>query len=313
MIFLVVFLMVVPVLARGQNLIPPIQTRWADLKLWGFTQVCFDSSVAPKVQWKLGRLYLETKTPVIGSSPVIIFIQAQPLLEGELSSNWLKQAWAKYTLGGWSLKGPLIFVAGGYTTPGQHQLETVEYPRVPGKFYGYGIQVQKDIWRFGILADITGTTDKVFYKKESLESVEFSNRVSYSLFSGDSFTSTLAGTTQLAEGYNLFVVDTENKTSRFTAKGAAYALMQEGTDEETGESLPDKKGFYVFLGFKFLSWVEVHSQADYQVITPEKRDRKSDIIWTNGIRLWTRNDNLALTVDYVSDHHRVLGRVQFRF
>lgn len=327
MISLIVILMFVPlVVVEAQELIPPIGVGSASIKFHGFSHQVFDESRDASEEWqcKLLRLYTELET-----SRLSLFIQTRIVDGGVFGKDFLKQARLSCKISEcWEARAGRLFIGAGHTTPSPSALETVDYPRLPYGCFGYGIQVEGiigDTW--GILADITGATDVPFdaftsdddEKETNLDRVEFSTRITKAIGSD----LVLGATSQLTGKFQRGGLDADYKVNGcIHSKGAIYMANEEENKEKgTGDSY----GCYLFIGVTPLERLEFHSQIDACALDVPNDDPVRNVLFTNGIRCWTKDDQLSLTLDYEvvfgdSDNphsegskSRALARVQFRF
>jgi len=298
---------------ESQSLLPPLEIGESiTVRTEGYTHIMYhqDKESKPErsfmsfgndyIQWKVLRL----RTKVETSTPLGAFLKTNVLGMDTVNSNWLEEAWLSWDLNDdWQIRTGRLALSTLYVTPPPFLLETVQYPRMSRNVYGYGIQLYGSAGKgLDVIADMGGASGKGFNDSENWNRMEFSARVKKS-FSDNFF---IAGNTQLSEDFKRFIFDFGfNPTEKIYLKGAAYAA-DEGKFETYGN--------YVFAGYRILEQAELHTQTDYQI----NRPGNENIIWTNGVRVWEKNNQFALTIDYETifgdkASNQLMMRLQYRF
>lgn len=123
-------------------------------------------------------------------------------LDSRIAENYITQAWV-----GYNFKDPLvgnmfsnttvragsILTAGGLYFPPPYALIPVIGPKMPFKFYGYGVQVQTNVTKnIVLIADVTGKTGPTFNDFEARTSqIETSQRVVWNAMKNEGGKTTL--------------------------------------------------------------------------------------------------------------------------
>jgi len=231
---------------------------------------------------------------------LVLFVLSATVIHGQNLVPPIKTSEFTLQMSGYS---QALWSNGGYVIPRSDYLETVHYPRVPYHVFGNGIQVEAKLGNeWTLIGDVTGQTTVKFYDKTVFQKPEMS------VWLSKSFTEHLAvsATAEIAQSLQFFGVDWDYKPiDRLHIKGALYVGGDGGW----------YNGGYVFLGYKLLNHIELHTQIDYRV---SPRDG-NDAIWTNGVRIWSWKDRVELTADYESvfsgrgAESTLFARLQIRF
>lgn len=290
LMLVVISCLLVTQLSQAKNLIPSISITGTKVSLWGFSQVSFDNTAAPKVQVNKGRLYAKIEAEGL---PLLVFMQTQPIAGHRLSPNFIQQLYVQYG----ALKIGRLYLAGSQSNEAPYLLRTIKYSRTTVTYYALGIQVGKDLFGCSLLADVTGDSNAVFYSKSNFRQVEFSGKISRRLYGIET-----TATTKLSQSFRRLTLDAERNIGGVTYKGATYVA-----DAEVENVVAGSSGGYFLIAFNPFSWMELHSQVDYRKDVINGHSERSTI-WTNGIRVWE-----MLTVDYESKTHRPVVRFQIRY
>ncbi|MFA5001091.1 MAG: hypothetical protein WC531_02590 [Candidatus Paceibacterota bacterium] len=244
--------------ANSGRLIPDIEVMGGKLSIHGFVNVEATSSEGVGSEatwgnfrvnsnWAKGKLLLHTQ---------INFADMQgPDDEG----NWLREATVGWKIDDkFTLSGGRLFVAGGMSTPGQYDLETIRYPNsLPFNCYAYGVQGTWDSEHWFIMGDVTGKSGLSFLDEENFEAFEVSAFIQRKFESG----SALNFTTQISRDFQRYglgggVALSTEKTIRLRGEGYYVA----NRDEETSDMI----GGYVLVTWQATKWLELFGQADHR-------------------------------------------------
>lgn len=301
--------------ARSQNIIPDLAIGGVKAQSYGWVSNTMDhrfsddGNDATDFDWKIFRL--RTKL-TFANNPFGAYAELELAHADNRATNWLRQLFVMYAPAkDWELRLGRLFLAPGYVVPPPFLLETVRAPRVPHNAFGYGFQAEGKI--FGdtrLIFDLATQSGRIYDETENWEGAEANIRLQKPF---EELGLTLATTTQCALDFSTFSSDAVWKPNGgFKLKTTLYDRVDYSGDGNT-------LGGYFFAGAYPAFWLEVHSQIDYQEISDDSNS--GSYIVTNGIRLWTPNNQLSITLDHElkadeqfrHTEHALLGRLQIRF
>lgn len=288
--------------SSGEDYLPPIAYKGFSLQAGGFVQGLWSNRAIPEDEHgrnlRLSALFaeFELSTP---SSAIKLFGELNFCGIGRSETDLLEKAYVevKATDGAIFRFGRFLSTR-GYMTPDPGELETVHYPRVPYEAESTGLQAEiRFPHGWSSVVEVTGQTgDEDLFKR-----IEGSVRLS-KVFSETHLS--VGGTVKLAKDFRAYYLDAVwHPVKEFRVKGAFYTAE----DFELGRY----GGGYLFAGYTLFDRLELHTQIDY---------RSASMIWTKGVRVWSNDDRMELTVDHESlfpaagrVSHQVFARFEVRF
>lgn len=189
-----------------------------------------------------------------------------------------------------------LFLAACYSTPAPFLNRMARYPRASFTMsaYAYGLQYRHTTETWGVMADVSGNSDKTFDQGGQFERLETSLRVSRDV----SPELALAGSAQLSEDFKRLAFDVDYKHSKVNVIGALYY-----SDEDTRT-----RALAAFARAEFVaqSWLRPHLQYDV-------RADGHDIL-TPGIGFGNPDKKFYAAADYEAGNGGVgfVARVQIR-
>ncbi len=221
--------------------------------------------------------------PTVTITPSLWLFGEYDLAELRPKQNWLKQSWI-----GWRPTESLTLRAGRLTltpialTPPPFKLESVNYPRLPYRVFGYGLQAEAKHGDWKLAADVSGTSGLLFDDAGQFDSIETTVRVERNF----GRTLTLGGQFQTADHIlNLGLDWNYRPTDWLTAKGAGYVSY-------VGEA--KTTGGYAFLGLKPCPALEFYGQFD----ALRQRERDASFIASGGVTLMSPGRKRSITLGH---------------
>lgn len=301
--------------ARGQNVLPDL-TFGDTVKLesygwvWDTVRhtVVKDGDDTTDFDWTMFRL----RSKLVTDTHFSAFTELEIAHAENRETNFLRQLIVIYKVDDtWELRAGRLYLVPGFVTPPPFLLETARFPRVPHQGFAYGIQAEGNFnCGLKLMLDLAAQSGHIYDESKNFDGGEFNFRLQKAF---NEETLILATTAQVDTDFTVVSSDGIFRPNDwFKLKYTLYERFDYRQDANTF-------GGYAFLGIYPFKWMELHTQIDVQ----EPNDGNSSLIFTNGIRLWTTNDQVSLTFDYElttrnrseNEHtdHALLGRLQIRF
>lgn len=301
--FVFLFLTALPARAEFEYLTKPLTLEDWEVQFSGYVQSAITTQKKnSEFSWQRSRSRLIFTSPESAIGGLVEFELVNADL---LEANWLQMGYLTFAVDKRTeLRIGRLFLAAPRTAPGPFALETVQYAKSnPFPSYAYGFQLVKKFdenWK--LLMDVSGADGKPFRSDENWEYLSSSFRLENVFNPGKK----VAAMGQFGKEYWRLGMDGELLCSekKCKLKGGIYTRQEQGINCLSG---------YAFFGLNVLEWMEVHTQIDG--VFPEDNDQQ--VIWTNGIRVWTRGKVISVTVDYeysieVEDN-KIFCRAQVRW
>lgn len=249
---------------------------------YGWASAVFDSA-HPTDNLTLRQLRLRTK---VSYENLSLFNESDFSKLDEADSDWMKQSYFNASVPAMGdVRFGRVFLGAAYVLPPPFLYETINFPRMPYTPFAYGIQLDKKVEAWSLLADMTWGSGMTFDDPKQFETIEGSARVEHSFQKGKF---KLAGTLQVGGEFARFGPDVffePNNAIRIRAAG--YVSHKNGTESY---------GAYGLINYSPLPWLELHCLGD----GAWSASRPSFTI-TPGMRFLYKQSPLSFSVDYQID------------
>lgn len=303
---------------QAQSLIPPLQlSEGVTLKFSGYSWNLFtkEEDKPGKSTWNRMRLRmnLNTNTPFSAYAEVDIvkFLNDMEQLE---DSGFLRQLYISYSLTkDWQLRAGRLFTDPSLS-PGPFEQQLVRNSLAAGPFVNpptqYALQLRGNLgYGYSMVTSVSVDTSEAFAREPNWDKPAFSGQLK-KVFGKTGLSSAVM--TQLSDEFQRYGFESKYQfNEKLNFRG--------GVIMASNQSDRDHLGGYLLAGYKALDWLELHSQVDYRHLdTFGKKKEATDTVWTNGIRVWTKKDQMAVTLDYETAldgtrDNQLLVRFQVRF
>ncbi|MFA5173027.1 MAG: hypothetical protein WC435_01315 [Candidatus Paceibacterota bacterium] len=300
--FVIVALFAIPVAFSQEPLIGSVSIAGVSIDIAGYTQLTFIENADPEFDWP----YFRTWQTVKFDDDWKLVMEENFAHMNREEINWLRKFYLERGLNeNWKIRFGRVVTSAFFSSIPPFKMETISCPLTePFRSYGYGIQFVgafENGW--SLLTDITTSSGYSFDNSKSFEYPETSARLTKKF--GDNFS--LSENIQISEEYQNFGMD---GTWKINNESYLRVALYRSSNDLRGDSF----GGYLFGAYYPAKWLELHSRLDLGA----REGKSSDLIWANGIRLFSFKKNLSLTADVetplAGDRDcRFLARLQFMF